>query len=78
METVDNSNFLKELNPKQVKIFEEFSFKLINEQSCALEKIEDKGNTYLNQNEIIRILIAREFDQKKSLEMWKKWVQWRE
>lgn len=32
----------------------------------------------MNQNEIIRILIAREFDVKKSLDMWKKWVYWRE
>lgn len=32
----------------------------------------------MNENEIIRICIAREFDLKQSLEMWKNWVGWRE
>ncbi|EAR84753.1 divergent CRAL/TRIO domain protein (macronuclear) [Tetrahymena thermophila SB210] len=80
MTQIDNTDFIKELNEKQVQVFQKFkdTVEAQSQTTFTAQMSEENKKFYLNQNEIIRILLARDFDPKKSLEMWKNWVQWRE
>ena len=61
---------------KQIKVFDNFKQKAIDH--CAKsEYTEEEKQSYLDEENLVRVCVAREFKEKNSFNMWLKWVNFR-
>ncbi len=73
--TYSLSNY--ELTSKQFSIFSSFQAQILQKATSLFLSTPEKLPLYTSQAHLIRLLIAREFNDKKAFEMWLKWVEWR-
>lgn len=65
------------LTPKENAIFSAFQTQILLKAEILFIKTPDKLPIYTSSSHLIRLLVARDFQQQKAYEMWLKWVDWR-
>lgn len=66
-----------DLTPKQHASFISFQKQVQSKAQDIFGKTPEKIPFYTSEDHLIRLLVAREFNEKKAFEMWVKWVDWR-
>lgn len=73
METTHNPMWITNSEMAQVEAYQRDILDIFRKEYSHLA---DRESFYTNINTVARFSIAREFEQKKIVEMWRNWIKW--